>query len=201
MGISKDFFYKWHVTDIAKRLLGMHLCVQNQDSILAGKIVETEAYHESEGACHAHLGKKSNRNQIMFGPGGYAYVYLCYGIHNLFNIVTGPEGTAEAILIRAIEPLNGIEEMLKNRKLHPKEQKLQVIKNIGSGPGKLTQAMGIGLSDYGLKIGDSRINIVSGVDADIKIEATRRIGVDYAGADADLPWRFTIKGNPYISRR
>ncbi len=201
MAISKDFFYEVHVTDIAKRLLGMHLCVSDQDSNLVGKIVETEAYHESEGACHAHLGRKSTRNQIMFGSGGYAYVYLCYGMHNLFNIVTGPEGTAEAVLIRAIEPMNGIEEMLKNRKFDPEEPKQKVIKNIGSGPGKLTQAMGIGLGDYGLKIGDSRINIVSGVDSNIEIEATRRIGVDYAGAAAALPWRFIIKGNPYISRR
>jgi len=201
MAIDDDFFCKGQVTDIAKRLLGMHLCVRDQRGSLVGKIVETEAYHESEGACHAHLGRKSSRNQIMFGPGGYAYVYLCYGIHHLFNIVTGPEGIAEAVLIRAIEPLEGIPQMLENRKIPPETKKEHSLKNIASGPGKLTQALRISLGDYGLKIGESRIRLLPGTDPQPEIEATRRIGVDYAGADAERLWRFTIKGNNYISRR
>ena len=157
--------------------------------------METEAYSYKEKGCHAYNNKMTERNKVMFKSGGYAYVYLCYGIHNLFNVVTNVEGIADAVLVRALEPIAGEKHILKR-------MNSSSLKRITSGPGKLTKALGIDrrlnaqyllddlvwVEDQGIKIPKSAISI------------TPRIGIDYAEEDAALPWRFTIKGNEWISR-
>jgi DNA-3-methyladenine glycosylase len=132
----------------------------------------------------------------MFSKGGMAYVYLCYGIHHLFNVVTNIEGMADAILIRALEPIQGVEEMLSRRNMHVLEKRLT------SGPGVLTKAMGITTEHYGLSLLGNVIWFEeSGREVpENRIKASKRIGVDYAGEDALKPWRFYIKENGWVSR-
>ena len=132
----------------------------------------------------------------MFDPGGIAYVYLCYGIHYLFNVVTNTEDVPEAVLIRALQPVTGVEEMKNRRGIFNRDLHLT------SGPGKLTSALGIdrtfngkSLTDDEIWIEDSGTKLAGG-----SIQASERIGIDYAGEDARLPWRFSIKGNPWVSK-
>ena len=164
--------------------------------VTSGMIVETEAYSWKERGCHAYEARKTQRNAIMFEKGGYAYVYLCYGMHNLFNVVTNKTGIAEAVLIRALEPVHGVKEM---------EMRRGTLANpfhLTSGPGKLTKALGIDrklngkfLLDNEVWIEDTGKKISAG-----NIEASARIGIDYAGEDARLPWRFTIRGSKWVSK-
>ncbi|CAN5139194.1 DNA-3-methyladenine glycosylase [soil metagenome] len=193
--LEESFYHGRDVVKIAKDLLGKALFTRFNNRIIGGIIVETEAYSYKERGCHAYQGKKTMRNEVMFRHGGHAYVYLCYGIHNLFNVVTNEEDQADAVLIRALEPVKGIEWMKKYSKTDSE-------KRITSGPGKLTKALGIDrshnasllwskhlwLEDLGTKVPKS--DIIS----------SPRIGIDYAGEDALLPWRFTIKGNAWISK-
>ncbi len=158
-------------------------------------IVETEAYSRKERGCHAFENKKTQRNQVMFKAGGHAYVYLCYGIHNLFNAITNEEGEADAVLIRALEPIVGIQLMMK--RMNASSQK-----RITSGPGKLAKAMGIDRSLNGETLWSKQLWIedagrVVGAKEIIKSE---RIGIAYAGIDALLPWRFTVKDNLWVSK-
>lgn len=160
-------------------------------------IVETEAYSWKERGCHAFDSKRTSRNEVMFEDGGRAYVYLCYGIHNLFNVVTNVDGIAEAVLIRAIEPTVGISVMKERR------GDVKSLLQLTSGPGKLTSALGIDRSLNGKLLWNSEVWIE---DVGIKIksnqiEASKRIGIEYAGLDANLPWRFTIKGNRWVSKK
>lgn len=158
-------------------------------------IVETEAYSRKERGCHAFGNRMTKRNEVMFKSGGYAYVYLCYGIHNLFNIVTNEPGVADAILIRALEPLEGVDVMMK-RMNAPSQNR------ITSGPGKLTKALGIDRSLNGAWLMDNKV-WVEDFGHKIKkadILARERIGIDYAGEDAKLPWRFIIHGNRWVSK-
>jgi DNA-3-methyladenine glycosylase len=196
MKLTESFYQRTDVVKIARELLGKGLFTDIDGVVTGGLIVETEAYSWKERGSHAYGARKTNRNAIMFEKGGYAYVYLCYGMYNLFNVVTNREGVADAVLIRGLEPIRGLAEM---------ELRRGPVRNpfhLTSGPGKLTKAMGIDrkmngkflldsevwLEDVGVKIGPA------------KIEASPRIGIDYAGEDAKLPWRFTIKGNKWISR-
>jgi DNA-3-methyladenine glycosylase len=159
--------------------------------VTSGRIVDTEAYSQKEKGCHAFKGM-TERNKVMFQSGGVAYVYLCYGIHHLFNIVTNVEGVADAVLIRALEPLTGEEHMLQR-------MKVKSSRRISSGPGKLAKALGIDRSFNGKYLGSDDVWVE---DAKVinKINAGERIGIDYAGRDALLPWRFTIRGNPWVSK-
>ena len=148
-----------------------------------------------EKGCHAYKSKRTNRTAPMFENGGVAYVYLCYGIHSLFNIVTNKEGIAEAVLIRAIEPVYGIEEMLLRR---PVPNPI----GVGSGPGKLTKALNITLNHNMANLDERVIWLEDDFSTEQEeIVATTRIGIDYAGEDALLPWRFYIEGNPCISKK
>ena len=185
-----------NVVEIAKQLLGKVLCTKFDGVITKGKIVETEAYSgDNDKACHANKQKKTKRNQIMFGAGGHAYVYLCYGIHHLFNVVTNKEDHADAVLIRALEPLEGEEMMLKRRNIITKEKRLT------AGPGMLSQALGIKTAHYGAALNSDTIWIEKGFAVDdVKIAVTNRIGVDYAEEDALKPWRFYIKENSWVSK-
>lgn len=182
---------------IARELLGKVLFTKVDGVITAGMIVETEAYSWKERGCHAYGLKKTPRNAVMFEEGGRAYVYLCYGMHHLFNVVTNGRDTAEAVLVRALEPLEGIDIMKLRRNTPVNGFQLT------SGPGKLTKALGIGRSFNGKSLLDDEIWIEdSGMKlASRSIVASERIGIDYAGEDARLPWRFTVKGNGWVSKR
>ncbi|HWI21788.1 MAG TPA: DNA-3-methyladenine glycosylase [Baekduia sp.] len=177
-------FYDRPVLEVAPDLLG---CVLHHGGC-SGLIVETEAYHESEPACHAFAGL-TKRTRTLFGPPGIAYVYRSYGIHALVNAVCEPEGSGAAVLIRALEPIDGIEQMRRRRGM----ERLQ---DLCSGPGKLTQALGIGLdlNDTSLSAGPIAIEPRVSTPA---LVASERIGITRA---MELPWRFSITGNRHVSR-
>ncbi len=196
MKLTEDFYQRKNVVAIARELLGKVLFTSIDGVLTGGTIVETEAYSWKERGCHAYGSRKTSRNAIMFGKGGYAYVYMCYGIHYLFNVVTNREEVAEAVLIRALEPIAGIEEIRLRRR------SLKNDFHLTSGPGKLTKALGIDRSFNGKFLLDDEIWIEeSGMKlADKNIVASERIGIDYAGEDARLPWRFSLKGNSWVSK-
>ena len=196
MKLPATFFEQKNVVKIARELLGKGLFTKIDGVVTGGMIVETEAYSWKEKGCHAFDGRKTARNEIMFSDGGYAYVYLCYGMHNLFNVVTNTKGTAEAVLIRAVEPVAGLEEMKARR------GELKNPYHITSGPGKLTRALGIDRTFNGKYLRDTEVWIEDlGIIVKNKdILASKRIGIDYAGEDANLPWRFTIKDNKWVSK-
>jgi DNA-3-methyladenine glycosylase len=170
-------FYARPVLEVAQDLIG---CVVRHGGA-AGRIVEAEAYHEEEPACHAWVGLTA-RTKPLFGPAGVAYVYRSYGIHALLNAVTSDEGEGAAVLIRALEPLEGIDLMRARRRL-------ERVTDLCSGPGKLTQALGIGLElNETSLLGDGPIEILPRVGAQPRIVASERIGITRA---VELPWRFT----------
>jgi DNA-3-methyladenine glycosylase len=195
MKLEEAFYQRKNVEKIAKELLGKVLVTNMHNRVTAGIIVETEAYSYTEKGCHAYNNKMTERNKVMFKSGGHAYVYLCYGIHNLFNVVTNVEGKADAVLIRALEPLIG-ETHIQQR------MKSASIKRTTSGPGKLSKALGIDRSMNGEYLLGQRVWIEDRGMEVLKnsIVCSPRIGIDYAEEDADLPWRFTIKGNDWLSK-
>jgi DNA-3-methyladenine glycosylase len=194
--INEDFYQRSNVVKIARDLLGKNLFTNIDGIITGGMIVETEAYSWKERGCHAYDARKTKRNAIMFEKGGSAYVYLCYGMHYLFNVVTNVEGVADAVLIRALEPLAGIEEMKMRR------GKLANMLHLTSGPGKLSKALGIDRTMNGKSLSGNEVWLEdSGKIVNTKnVIVSTRIGIDYAGEDAKLPWRFTIKGNSWVSK-
>jgi len=180
-------FYKRPVLEVAEAMLG---CVVRHGAT-AGVIVETEAYHDSEAACHAHVGV-TPRTHILFGPPGRAYVYRSYGIHALLNAVCEDEGVGAAVLIRALEPLEGLEEMRERRGLDR-------VEDLCSGPGKLTQALGIDLDLNGSDLERGPITIEPAPPGweDVEPRVGTRIGITKA---AELPWRFAAPGSRNVSR-
>ncbi|NQZ76180.1 MAG: DNA-3-methyladenine glycosylase [Ekhidna sp.] len=192
--LPRSFYQRDDVVQVAKDLLGKVLISNFDGMITAGKIVETEAYcGRGDKACHAN-GKKTPRTQVMYGDGGYAYVYLCYGIHHLFNVVTNREGLADAVLIRAIEPLDGLDAMKERRKFTKAK--------LTSGPGTLTQAMGINVRMTGYDLLSDELCVASSTKGEkFKILSDVRIGVEYAEEDALRPWRFLIEGNSFVSKK
>lgn len=196
MKLADSFYQRTNVVKIARELLGKVLFTNVDGIITGGIIVETEAYSWKEKGCHAYGAKKTQRNAVMFEEGGCTYVYLCYGMHHLFNIVTNQPGVPEAVLIRAIEPLHGVDEMFLRR------GKLKNNFHLTSGPGKLTKAMGIDrkLNGKSLLADEVWVEDAGRTVANKNIIASARIGIDYAGEDALLPWRFTIKGNSWVSK-
>ena len=194
--MEMSWYLNDNVAEVAQQLLGKILCTKFDGVITKGKIVETEAYSgDNDKACHANNQKMTKRNQIMFGKGGHAYVYLCYGIHHLFNVVTNKEGNADAVLIRAVEPLEGVEMMMGRRKMNKIEKRLT------AGPGTLSQALGIQINHYGTAMNSDAIWIERAVKVNENdIVSTTRIGVDYAEEDALKPWRFYIKENRWVSK-
>lgn len=190
-----EFYNRSKVDQIARELLGMVLVTNINKSLTSGIIVETEAYSYREKGCHAYNNLRTQRTEVMFKEGGHAYVYLCYGIHHLFNVVTNREGKAEAVLIRALQPEGGQDEMVRR-------MKSSSVKKIASGPGKLTKAMGIDRKQNGQPLTGNYVWIEnSGIKiAKNQIVAAKRIGIDYAQEDADRLWRFYIAGSPWISR-
>lgn len=179
-------FFDRSVHEVARELIGCELRVGET----AGLIVETEAYEESDPACHAYVGR-TTRNEVLFGPPGHAYVYLSYGIHSLLNFVTEPEGRASAVLIRALEPTEGIAVMRERRGRDQIEQ-------LCSGPGKLSEALSVGLSLNGSDLFQPPFE-VSEADRAVSngITASPRIGITKA---AELPWRYSVAGSRFVSR-
>jgi DNA-3-methyladenine glycosylase len=194
--LSPDFYRRSNVLQIAKDLLGKIIVTKWNGIITSARIVETEAYAGAiDKASHAYGAKRTKRNEIMYAHGGVAYVYLCYGIHHLFNVVTHTEETPHAILIRAGEPVKGIDEMLK------RTGKKKLDNTLTRGPGNFSKALGIYTAHSGQSLFSKQLFIADdGFRYERKeIHASPRIGVDYAGKDAVLPYRFFIKGNPFVS--
>ncbi|MDP1835674.1 MAG: DNA-3-methyladenine glycosylase [Chlamydiales bacterium] len=193
--LPQSYFYAADVLEVSQELIGKMLYTAIDGVVTGGIIVETEAYRAPDDrASHAYGNRRTDRNSVMFDEGGVAYVYLCYGIHNLFNIVTGPAGTPHAVLIRAIQPIIGIETMLQRR------NKSTLNRAIAGGPGALSQALGITRDLNGEVLSGPVVwvtdhHYVNSQD----IIASPRVGVDYAGQDALLPWRFRHKNSPWTS--
>lgn len=195
--LPKQFYQRLEVTDIARELLGMYILTCIDGNITSGKIVETEAYMGiTDKASHAYGGRRTARTETLYRPGGIAYVYLCYGIHHLFNVVTGPENTPHAVLIRGIEPLSGIDTMLARRNMEALKPQLS------AGPGALSKALAIDRRHNGMDLENGDICLSPALEPifEEEIVSSPRIGVAYAKEDALLPWRFSLKGNPYVSR-
>lgn len=193
-----DFYTRPDVLQVAKDLLGKFLVTKFDGQLVAGKIVETEAYRAPDDrACHAFGNRRTARTEVMFAEGGRAYVYLCYGIHHLFNVVTGPAGSAHAVLVRGVEPIENIEAMLARRGMSRLARKLT------AGPGALSQALGIHTLHSGLSLLDptgpiwleDRGEVVS----ESNIIASPRVGVAYAKECAEWPWRFRIANSTWSS--
>ena len=194
--LPRAFYAGEDPVPIAKRLLGKVVRVHSKGEDCLARIVETEAYGgKLDRASHAWKGK-TPRNASMFGPPGTAYVYLCYGIHRMLNVVTAPEGVAAAVLIRGVEPLEGVEQMARRRKVSSQEFRLT------AGPGALTQALGVRIEWDGCDLvsGPIRIEDDGMRSPKVKIEESRRVGVSYAGPAARFPWRFWVRGNRWVSR-
>jgi DNA-3-methyladenine glycosylase len=184
--VNRQFFDR-SVHEVARELIGCELAVGET----AGVIVETEAYDATDPACHAYIGRTA-RNEVLFGPPGNAYVYLSYGIHSLLNAVAEPEGSAAAVLIRALEPTEGI-DLMRERRARDE------IGQLCSGPGKLTEALGVGLMLNGAPLDEPpfQINAPAGAWDGAEIVTDRRIGITKA---ADLPWRYCARDSRYVSR-
>jgi DNA-3-methyladenine glycosylase len=186
--LQQDFYNRQDVVTVSKDLLGKVLCTLFDDTLTAGIITETEAYcGRNDKACHANDGTRTERTEVMYGKPGHGYVYLCYGIHHLFNVVTNDEGLADAVLIRGIRPLDGIDVMKERRGM-------EKMKGLGDGPGKLSQALGIKTSMSGITLMEPPVWIEERgyTFTEGEITATPRIGVDYAGEHAKREWRFLV---------
>jgi len=192
--LSKTYFENENVVFLAKDLIGKQLSTCIDGVLTSGIITETEAYAgQGDKACHAHLGRFTKRTKVMYESGGITYVYLCYGIHHLFNIVTNTKGNADAILVRAIEPTLGIDIMQERR------GKSKVDKTLTSGPGNISKALGISKTYNSLSVTSENIWIEDIGHNPSNIKETTRIGIDYAGEDAALPWRFYDKDSKFVS--
>ncbi len=193
--LDASFYRRSDVVQISRELVGKVLCTKiGGEALTSGIIVETEAYcGRNDKACHANNGLRTERTEVIYQPGGLAYVYLCYGIHHLFNVVTNINGTADAILVRAIKPVDGAKTILERRNAAKKTASLT------NGPGKLTQALGITTAMTGIDLTGNKIWIEDRAIKRDKIASSPRIGVDYAGEHAKRPWRFYIKNNRWVS--
>jgi DNA-3-methyladenine glycosylase len=188
--LKREFFQRDTLT-VAKELIGKELVRVTPEGITSGIIVETEAYcGPADAACHSHRGKRSGRTGIMYGPGGYAYVYLIYGMYSCLNIVTEKEEQPEAVLIRAVQPVFGI-ELMKARTQTQKEALLC------SGPGRLCQAFEITRGDSGKDLLGDELYVKDAKEEAIVIESSPRVNVSYAGEAAFYPWRFFAAGNAF----
>ena len=195
MKLLQPYYCNKDTIQLSKNLLGKKLVTNINNKLTSGLIVETEAYLGiNDKASHAYGGKKTNRTNIMYHKGGVAYVYLCYGMHSLFNIVCNIKNIPHAILIRAIEPIDGIDIMKNRRKINGV--------NLTNGPGKLSKALGITKKNNNQSLLENIIWIedIDHAIVDKNILSVPRIGVDYAGKDAMLPYRFYIKKNKWVSK-
>jgi DNA-3-methyladenine glycosylase len=187
-------FYARPVLTVAKDVIGKVLVHRTPEGIVAGRVVEAEAYRGPEDrAAHSFGGRRTERTEAMFGPPGFAYVFFVYGMHWHVNLVTTGEGKPHAVLLRAVEPLQGAALMAKRRGLRETDP------NLTNGPGKLCQAFGIDRAHYGLDLTAGPLFLSAGA-ARGKLGRSPRIGVDYAGSWAEKPWRFFELDSPWVSR-
>lgn len=195
MKVRHSFYTQTDTEQVARDMLGMWLVHDGEDGLTAGRIVETEAYCGGEDrGCHAFGMKRTPRTEVMFREGGVAYIYLCYGIHQMFNVVTHREGEPHAILVRALEPTEGLDLMRERRQT-------DTLTDLCSGPGKLGKAMGFHTSQTGTSLLGNRIwlegepgqvsrNIVEGP----------RVGMHFDGFYCTVPWNFRVAGSPFVSQ-
>lgn len=194
--LDYSFYGRKDVVKIARELLGKVVVTEFNGQRTSGRIVETEAYNGAvDRASHAFGGRRTRRTEIMFGDAGTAYVYLCYGIHHLFNVVTNEKDIPHAILIRGVEPLEGIPVMLQ------RTGKKRPDNTLTRGPGNVSKALGLLTVHTGSSLSGEQVFIADDGYRPRKAEigVSPRIGVDYAGPDAELPYRFFVKGNEYVS--
>jgi DNA-3-methyladenine glycosylase len=193
----KQVFYQKDAVQAAKDLLGKVIVRKYNDKTIKVKIVETEAYCGAEDkASHAHNNKKTKRTAPMFKKGGHSYIYLIYGMYYCLNVVTAAENNPHAVLIRAVEPLKGLNYIKENRQI-----KSSKIENLTNGPGKLSQALKINKNLDGCNLIESDfLYIIDTETEEFEIENSPRINIDYAEEYKDKKWRFFIKNNKYISR-
>ncbi len=195
--LSVSFFLRPDVTRISRELLGKILLTRiGHGPVTGGVIVETEAYSGvADRASHAYGNRRTKRTEVMFRCGGIAYIYLCYGIHSLFNIITNEKDIPDAVLIRAIQPVHGIQVMLKRRR------KTGLNHLLTAGPGVLSQALGIGLNHNGISVTGNIIWLESGIRIQpAQIASGPRIGIQYAGEDARRSWRFWVRDSEWVRR-
>lgn len=191
---AERYFYQRNGIEVAQDLLGLVLVHESGEGITKGRIVEVEAYMGPlDAAAHSYKNVKSSRTQIQYLEGGYAYIYLIYGMHYCMNVVCNRVHIPESVLLRALEPLEGIELMRQRRNTDK-------LGNLCSGPGKLCQAMGIDKSNYGMDLCENKLYIERpNIEENFDIIASKRINIEYAGEAKDYLWRYTIKDNPFIS--
>jgi DNA-3-methyladenine glycosylase len=194
--LPSAFFERGDVVEITKDLVGKILVTFFDEKLAAGRIVEAEAYNGPfDKASHSYNNRRTRRTEVMYAQGGVAYIYLCYGIHQMFNIVTNVKDIPNAILIRALEPLTGIDVMLA------RSNKMAHGFDLTRGPGNVAKAMGLHTSQTGMSLQSDQLYIADDghtYEPD-QVVATPRIGVDYAAEDALLPYRFIVKGNACVS--
>lgn len=194
--LPAEFYERANVVEIARDLLGKILITKFDGTITSGRIVETEAYIGlTDRASHSYNGKRTARNEHMYAAAGISYVYICYGMHHLFNVVTNKKNIPDAVLIRAVEPLQGIDMMLK------RTGKVKLDSTLTKGPGNVGKALGISKEHSGLNLSGNKIFIG---DENTRytaneIGASPRIGVESAGEAALYPYRFYVKGNKFVS--
>ena len=192
--LTRDF-YERDTLLVARDLLGKYLVHRVDGVPLCGRITETEAYiGRMDKACHAYGYKRTPRTQTLFSPPGTAYLYLIYGMYTCLNVVCGHEGEGTSVLLRALEPLDGIDLMKERR--HTDKMKL-----LASGPGRLTQAMGLNKSFYGTDLTGDTLWIESRNDGPYPVKRSKRINIDYARYGKSFPWRFTLEGSPFITKK
>lgn len=199
--LDRDFFHQ-ETEALARALLGTVLVHEAPEGVTAGRVVEVEMYRGvNDRAAHSYRGVPTERTHVMFGPPGYAYVYFIYGMHYCLNVVAAPDGVGEAILIRALEPVSGMELMAERRHmLWPMPPRL--IRTLTNGPGKLAQALGVSKAQYGWPLWSPplRFYVAESPLSKWAIREGPRINIGYAGEAAHYPWRFWIAGNPFVSR-
>ncbi|MBQ7196809.1 MAG: DNA-3-methyladenine glycosylase [Synergistaceae bacterium] len=190
--LQRDFYLR-DVNLIARDLLGKILVHESDEGIASGVIVETEAYKGPEDkAAHTYNNRRTSRTEIQFREGGYAYVYMIYGMYFCFNVTANLPNMPEAVLIRALEPLDGV-DLMKGRR------KTDKLKNLCSGPGKLCAALGINKEDNGEDLCGGKIYILDGGKRKLKIKTSPRINIDYAEEYKNFLWRYFIEGNEFVS--
>lgn len=194
--LHSDFYLGKDVLHIGRELLGKILVTNIDGKLTSARIVETESYIAvTDKASHSYNGRRTQRNEHMYARGGVSYVYICYGLHHLFNVVTNEKDIPDAVLIRAAEPLNGIDIMLE------RTAKKKLDNSLTKGPGNMSKALGINKFHSGINLFGDEIYLVDDgfmLPAN-EIGVSKRIGIDGAGEDALLPYRFFIRGNKYVS--
>lgn len=193
--LSRDFYLRDDVVLIAKELLGKIIVTKFDGTYTAGRIVETEAYAGiRDKASHAYNNRRTKRTEVMFSKTGVAYVYLCYGIHHMFNVVCNSNEHPDAVLIRGIEPLEGIDTMLN------RSNKKQMDATLGRGPGNVSKALGIFTTHSGMDLQSKELFLANDDATGFEMAVSKRIGVDYAGDHANWLYRFFIHGNQHVSK-